>query len=50
MASICRAALAESGPATAAVELVTERHDAVARLENRPSLVGETVHLRCERT
>jgi hypothetical protein len=34
-------------PSAVAVEVVTERHDVVARASDEPSLVERTVHARC---
>ena len=35
-------------PETSAIEVVTERHDVVAQVEDRPSILARTVHASCE--
>ncbi|HUS43641.1 MAG TPA: hypothetical protein VMY16_13340 [Ilumatobacteraceae bacterium] len=35
-------------PRTAAIEVVTERHDVVAQVEGTPSVLARTVHAACE--
>ena len=49
MERLCRDALHTGQPLgpEASIEIATEQHDAVARLADRPSLVGRTVHHRC---